>query len=114
MNEFIYIEDFITNYNNEDIFKNNLIIFDNQITFIVENIIILCLIRPFKINIYINLILKFYKKLKNKELFKKLIFFYSSNEIPFLTYQLFKINFYNINDIKNIQFEKNEKKKIFF
>ena len=45
----VYIEDFITNFNDEEIYENSLIIFDEYITFLVENLIVFCLIRPFNI-----------------------------------------------------------------
>ena len=56
----IFIEDFITNYNYEEILENYLIIFDEQITFLVENLIINCLIRPFKINLIKNYLKNYY------------------------------------------------------
>ena len=97
---FISIEDLILNY--EENIEINFNLLEDQITFLVESIIYFIKIRPNKINNIIKLIFYLYNNLINSYLFKYLILLYGYQNLPFLIYKLYNLNFYLNDDIINI------------
>ena len=100
LKHFKEIEDFLTFSDENSDFSNHIALLDQQITFVVENIIHLFKIQPFIYEKIINLVIKLYTNLKNQYLFKKILLFLSFEESPSLIYFLFKKKFYNNEEIK--------------
>ena len=100
LKHFKEIEDFLTFSDENSDFSNHIALLDQQITFVVENIIHLFKIQPFNHEKIINLVIKLYTNLKNQYLFKKILLFLSFEESPSLIYFLLKKKFYNNEEIK--------------
>ena len=81
--EFQKLEKFITFYSIEKEFPKDLFFYENQIIFLVENILLVNDLKPIFNENIIQLIFNFYKKLKNKELFRLLIIKLNKNYLLF-------------------------------
>ena len=113
--KFTEIEEFLTSFQLNDELPKDLIFFDDQITFIVQNIIEIHIIRPFKHEIIHNLIFKLYNNLKNNELFKRLILLIGYEKDPLLIFQLLKKKLFFEHEIKffSKQHDLNKSKVLF-
>ena len=96
LDKLIEIEEMISNNSFEDIL-NCLPLINQQIPFLVENLIYLFQIRP-KINgEYVNLINKINKIIINKEFFKHLLLVLSFENCPILLIKLVENHFFDFN-----------------
>ena len=106
--ENLNIINFILNFSNDHIIEPFINIFENNFNFLINEIIHLLLIYPFKKDNIINFCLKINNYLTN---FKKNIFQSCIDRIPFLIYKLYKNNFFEKDLINN--FFKKQPLKLF-
>ena len=86
------------NYDGKEFLIQYFNLFDEQIPFLVENLVYYFGIRPLNHQKLINLIQKIYFNIKNQELFKKLLLILGSKQYPLLIHKLY-INFFLIRTI---------------
>ena len=111
--ELLKIEEFLTFLDDSSNIHPIFTTLETHITFFVENIVHVCLIRPFNIENIIKIIYQFNEKTEFKSLFSDLLFFYGISQAPYLIFRLYKLNFYtkyfiqksiNLLLVKNIGF----------
>ena len=112
--EFEEIEKFIFFYSIEQKLPENLFFIENQIIFLVENILLIYNLKPNLNENLIILIINLYEKLNNKILFKKLIIQFNNNySLFFLLWrknfltneEIFEIHNLIINPFQKTKFE---------
>ena len=101
INDLILIEQKIFNYEEKEHLYEYFNLFNEQIPFLIENLIYFFNFRPLNHKIKINLIKKIYNLIENKEFFKKLLLILGSIESPLIIHKLYINEFYDKNYIKD-------------
>ena len=101
MENLIFIEQILTNFDNKNEILKNIVLINDQIPFLIENLVFIFEIRPFKRQEIIDFLINLYDKIMNQKLFKLLLLIIGSERCPLIIYELFKKNFFLEIDINN-------------
>ena len=99
LEKYINLENFINNY---EINSEIMIDINFNIYYLIDLIIHSIIIKPLKLNHLINFINIIIEKIENKSEFKNILLQKSLLNLPYLTFKLYKNNFFTQLEIKNI------------